>query len=646
MNKDKFKDFVDGLGHPNREQSSFKFSEHYKLDTIEFLANGSFGSVYKVFSILHDKEIAIKIELFDAAVSFNAATLFVRISELTKLVSNLKAEKVDPFVVDMYDYFWGKFNDEMIEEIRTFNVSLWKKIVVYNAEFDENVNFPYTFGITEMQLIKGGGTLRDLTYGKYFNIDGNDQKKIEECRSCIFQLVYSSFAMQHSLELAHFDLKDENILIEKSTFGEILAFETPGKGRFKLKILNDQYKFYIADFGMSRLSNFPAIGTIPDDIDETEEYKFKKALSDATLKKFPVLNKNNSNWNDGTRIYFHPIYVLLFPTEDYNVPVRGPEDDIWILGNIMCSIMLNGWKLPENDAGVKEFNFVTLCSLFHHIKPKIETEIEEETEEVPAYWYKPALDLANDIISDIKFKTGDQDKAILPERLVWIMAICQFQYYIGLRFLPDVSTLHIIGYGNYRGSKWDGTATLGIIGMRLKKAKEQILNMGRNYINGNGDRKNIFELARDEIIRRYGHIGLEFLKRHLGWNPEDRRYNPISEMERGSFLAVSLLNPFFRDMNLGEMGFNEYKISKNVWSVKNDSLPNTRLLGNSIDPKRIHYLCILNNGIGMVMNRMTRRPNCTHTIDSGSLIKWNREKKSIDHVCPLCHTFSNNQIVI
>jgi serine/threonine protein kinase len=566
--------------------------ETYKLKLI------GKGATKRVYSYpREDYKIAISLQCVSNLYDFK------RVSELEIIISKLRTDTICPFVPLVHRQYYVPINDVNLNKIGEFD----KDFKDFVSTFKENASEDdETFiGISELEFFEGG-TLKSMMTKPI-------RKEIR--LNLMFEICYGLFCLQHELELLHVDLKPENVFIyeeEKNTAYLLETVITKEKNDIENSYMVNSYKNYptamIGDFDAS------------------------KKLFGFTIKKNKA--KFETNWEIGTAIYNNPFQLFfLEPLAGPSFkPIRGPDNDVWNFGHIVCALMLNGWKIPDNVLGHKYFKIDHIVRLFL---------LPEKKEDV--IWDK-ALEFAEELIQDMEYDTEsvivngiakDSEKDKIKRYIVYAMADCQLQHYLGLGFMPDLSMCSVNVPNSTMKTK-EQHPVFDIIGERFQKEKDHILALGCSFTT---EKENIFKLAVKEIENRYGGIGLDFLRRHLGWLPEQRRAHPAEILERGEFLKISLMHPLFKKFQDDLSKPPTKKIDEELlYTIDLGSDSKTRLLGKSIDPEGNHYLSFdYTNKMGHVKSLLTQKNICNHTIDKDTLIKWNVEVKDTHQkICPLC----------
>lgn len=601
-------------------------NDAYDIDSIESINEGTFGCLLKVkireewtMKYKGNSFIAVKMEQLGSSSSqYNTLAKWRESLEISSKVSSLKSiYKVNPFVVTVFGGFYAamshtlyeyltrmtkncktfienvderisaaekrflisyesmKARGQLTEEMETANSDRWSRALYEDRDFN--------VGLIEMELVEGG-TLRDMLQ------DGEIAKS--NLSNLYFQLCWSIYTMQREFELIHYDIKPMNILAKKVKEETVFILQLEKDKAFKLVIPAGGTMLIIVDFGVSELGD-----------------KNKRPESDHHM---------------GNAIFSPPTFFLLWrmhQREGLGV-VRGPDSDIWMLGHVMCSMSLNGWKMPPNELELSEFTLDHLGEIF---SPDTRGGRDLDS-------YAPAEIMSDFIIQHVKdFDSPDEAMEISPIKkyifsrkliLTILLATCQFQYFAGNGFLPDPDDVPL-KRTNYE---------LGSIAAVIGREKDHVLDLGVKFAKG---KENIF-LSAVNHIKKCDEQCFEFIKRHMGWLPEQRRTYAMEYYESGDFMRISLLHGYFSHLSHKMEG----PRSTNTYGYRGlppEPTKNTLLLDKSIDPTRSLFVRMNEDGMARVISMETNRSNCTHVIDSESMLHWLVNVKSAtDDVCPMC----------
>ncbi len=596
------------------------FKDTYDINKFIPIAEGNFGCVMKVGLVNSNKFIALKIQLPTEKIKDAAQE-----AKLTFEISNTRdPDNKNPFIPLVFDKYFIAPSDNIYKTIikilkddpekkcKKFTKLLEDQIGDVNFQWEEleetekieeKDKWTYYEGIIdrselliiELEFIENGN-LTDFTHNK---------KKLtrKTVKPILFQLIWGLYSLQREFNLIHRDLKAPNILYQTIKTKKNLSIRLNDENLFRITINEKTPRIFISDFGTSLKYKNRTEGEIKD-------------------------------WQTGTLAYSSPMLLILGPIDQNEIspksfPERGPDSDIWTLGNLMVAMILHDWEMPKNVLGIEKFQFETITDLFFFESEKKSHKVVEEISEKIIDWTNDP-DVSKFISWNVK------EERITVQLVSRLLATCQFQKFMGWGFLPDKDDRSL------RNTCY----SLGLIAQIISDNEEKILKTGESFIVDDRFKgENIFELAANEIRKRVGDIGFDFIKRHLGWMPKQRRKSEFDIAENGAFLYDSINDPFFEDLRVVKIQKGDEKYGYD------DDPPKPKeyepfILGKSLDPKQEFYisesLSTTNQSV-KIISRFTRLPFCNHEIQKNKLITWLVEnKKKEQSICPICE-FINKQ---
>lgn len=452
--------------------------------------------------------------------------------------------------------------------------------------YEEQTELNTSLIVIELEFI-GGGTLKDFTYGT------KDIPFEVQLKAVMLQLTFGMYSLQREFNLLHKDIKPANILYSTNERRN-LTIRSDSDNLHVIALNGSTPHIFISDFGVS-----------------------EKVSGSAPVK----------DWVTGSPLYNAPTLLLIGPLDSTDVsvkslPERGPDSDVWMLGNMLVALALHGWKMPPNVLGLDTFSFSTVSDLFRadfrerNIKPY----------QVPVDFAKRILERASATSPFVQrqVKMGN----IKPVQVVKLIALCQFQKFMGHEFIPSPEDRKL---GN-------SCYSLSPIAAIIADNEEKIMETGRSFILNNTNDQNIFEMAVSYIRTRLGEDGFEFIKSHLGWMPKQRRVSPFDPYEHGAYLAQSIEHKFF----------DELRTTRGIGIVYGYDTPVPKpkqyepllVLGKTLDDKNQPRLYIAKTDTTKrvaIYSGSTNLPICGHRIERGKLVRWLEQLKESDqHVCPVC----------
>lgn len=302
--------------------------------------------------------------------------------------------------------------------------------------------------------------------------------------------------------------------------------------------------------------------------------------------------------------------------------IKGSHSDVWNLGHLFLARALYGFQGVPTVATVITLFWKLLKdnSIFYGIVTEITNAVQKELLHV---W------VTEDYVSSL---------------VIW----CGLQEFIGNGFLPRASS-------DYKE---------GILHKLLAKHKNKILNLGKeeDFLESSAT-SSLFEEAIAYVAIQVGSPdGMDFIKRHLAWLPEQRRVFKMEVAEHGDFLFHSLGHPFLSDYRTTNDFTDKETWGMNCWENEESSSSDEEssgeestaeehdfldivpryqmlLLGKSINYTNYHCIIVdTRTQEATITSRQSGLPLCEHTFDPDTLVRQLREIRTPTdkNVCPIC----------